>query len=397
MNVRKMLCYLLLTLCIVFIPQLQVFAEDNVTLYIVKDDNTALRPAPAKSSGVIETLNADTIIACTGTVTNSYGNVWMKTLSGNYIYSERLKECPLKQNGIYSFRNLDTQLYLNLDIDYLPQICDHTRLTLFEYDSNSPQTQLFRIRYISDYQALILAIDNSESFAMNVTYNNIVGSRAEVYHSALNIEPWIIRSPNKYNYTFTLASNNAMLLTAQGNMQNVIIDTEKNSMQTWFLQAAIVDTSNNFIAQTTPPDLNSFYYTRPTNNFLFRNGNCTWYCYGRAMHILGYRPNFTDHAKYFWNYRDSHLYYGYSETVPREGSVVVWDGNSYGNEYGHVAIVEKVNPDGSILISESAYDGCTNGSYFMTREYSSVDALKTIPDPDGYPMPLLGFIYLLPE
>ena len=114
MNVRKMLCYLLLTLCIVFIPQLQVFAEDNVTLYIVKDDNTALRPAPAKSSGVIETLNADTIIACTGTVTNSYGNVWMKTLSGNYIYSERLKECPLKQNGIYSFRNLDTQLYINL-------------------------------------------------------------------------------------------------------------------------------------------------------------------------------------------------------------------------------------------------------------------------------------------
>lgn len=41
-HLQKMLCYLLLTLCIVFFPQLQVFAKDNVTLYVVKDDNIAV-------------------------------------------------------------------------------------------------------------------------------------------------------------------------------------------------------------------------------------------------------------------------------------------------------------------------------------------------------------------
>lgn len=156
-----------------------------------------------------------------------------------------------------------------------------------------------------------------------MTHNHIPGSKAEEYHSSLNIEPWIIHSPNIYNYTFTLASNKSMRLTTQSSMENIIIDTAKDSLQTWFLQTANVDTSNLFTATTTPPSLTSFYYLPPTNRFPFNNGNCTWWAYGRANEILNYKPDFNGNAEDFWNYRNSYLYYGYSETVLKSGSVVV--------------------------------------------------------------------------
>lgn len=390
---KSLIIYVLLAFLIALFPQLNLSAETNIVLYKVQDDNTALRPEPYKDSGIVESLCADTIVACTETVTNDFGNIWMKTLSGNYIYSERLTECPLRQDGIYSFKNLDSQLYLNLDINHIQQISNHTRLTSFKYDPSSLKTQLFRIHFVSDYQALILAVDNSNSYAINVTYNNIAGSRAEVYHTSLNVEPWIIHSPSKYNYEFSLASNNTMFLTAQGDMQNIVINTAKDCLQLWYLQAANVDTSISFTPNRNAPDLNSFYYSPPTNCFPFKNGNCCWYVYGRANEILGYKPDFNGNAKSFWDYRNSPLYYGYSETTPKRGSVAVWSNINF----GHVAIVEEIYPDGSILVSESSYGGYNDGSYFKTRLYSSIDNMKTIYDADNNPLSLLGFIYLLPE
>lgn len=63
---------------------------------------------------------------------------------------------------------------------------------------------------------------------------------------------------------------------------------------------------------------------------------------------------------------DARLWYGYTQDgfirgqTPRLGAVICWDSTI--GEQGHVAIVEEIYSDGSILTSNSAY----NGTYFFT-------------------------------
>ena len=77
------------------------------------------------------------------------------------------------------------------------------------------------------------------------------------------------------------------------------------------------------------------------------NGNCTAYCWGRACEYYGkdvanQLPT-CDAGGWFarWN--------GNKGQTPKAGSIAVWD--------GHVAFVERVNDDGTILISQSSYVG----------------------------------------
>lgn len=70
-----------------------------------------------------------------------------------------------------------------------------------------------------------------------------------------------------------------------------------------------------------------------------------------------------------------------SGKVPKLGAVAVWKGKTS----GHVATVEEIHADGSILCAESSY----NGKIFQTREYP-----KTFKR-TGYTF--LGFIYLKTE
>ncbi|HHU6749896.1 TPA: glucosaminidase domain-containing protein [Staphylococcus pseudintermedius] len=86
-------------------------------------------------------------------------------------------------------------------------------------------------------------------------------------------------------------------------------------------------------------------------------GQCTWYVYNRMaqfdIHISGTMGNAAD-----WAY--SALTQGYSvSSKPKVHSAVVFNPNELGADryYGHVAFVEKVNRDGSIVISESNVRG----------------------------------------
>ena len=104
-----------------------------------------------------------------------------------------------------------------------------------------------------------------------------------------------------------------------------------------------------------------FYYS--DNNVSYRSntdlvGQCTWYAVGRANEILSaansdLRLERAPHAKNWYqdNIEQGTSAFSYSPNVeePKVGAIIVWSSN----EFGHVAVVEAVNSDGTIDYSEA--------------------------------------------
>ena len=113
--------------------------------------------------------------------------------------------------------------------------------------------------------------------------------------------------------------------------------------------------------------------------------NCVGFAFGRFMEIMNTTSCklSTNNAENWWgNVGD-----GYERgQTPRVGAVICWRKGQAGNSgdgAGHVAIVEQINSDGSILTSNSAYGG--------TRFYT-----KTLYPPNyvmGSSYAFQGFIY----
>ncbi len=84
--------------------------------------------------------------------------------------------------------------------------------------------------------------------------------------------------------------------------------------------------------------------------------NCVGYAWGRFMEVLGDTPKLSRGNAEDW-YR--HTSDGYKRgKTPKLGAVICWRKGKAGNGSdgaGHVAIVEKINSDGSIVISQSGY------------------------------------------
>lgn len=109
--------------------------------------------------------------------------------------------------------------------------------------------------------------------------------------------------------------------------------------------------------------------------------NCVGYAWGRFMEILSSTPKLSRaNAENWYGTND-----GYERgQEPRLGAVVCWAKGVVGNGAdgaGHVAVVEKVNADGSIVTSNSAYKG--------TRFYTAT--IKKPYNVKGYTFQ--GFIY----
>lgn len=134
-----------------------------------------------------------------------------------------------------------------------------------------------------------------------------------------------------------------------------------------------------FTARTTAPkqDNAKYFSDNPFYQAGYGMPNCTAYAYGRFWEILGSKPELS--------LGDAGEWYGHNDTYKRGqtaklGAVCVWRSTVGGA--GHVAIVEKIYSDGSILISESAWQGF----YFRTTKLESDYTYFT-----GYDF--LGFIY----
>lgn len=84
--------------------------------------------------------------------------------------------------------------------------------------------------------------------------------------------------------------------------------------------------------------------------------NCVGYAWGRWYEIMGKAPNLSrSNAEMWYDTKD-----GYKRgKTPKLGAVICWRKGKVGNSadgVGHVAIVEQIKADGSVVISESGYN-----------------------------------------
>lgn len=117
----------------------------------------------------------------------------------------------------------------------------------------------------------------------------------------------------------------------------------------------------NFVQRTTAPtEADGWYYAdNPFYQYNYGMPNCTCYAWGRFAELLGSAPALSwGNAENWYGHAD-----GYARgKTPRVGAVICWRKGQAGNSddgAGHVAIVEQVNADGSIVTSESGWKSAT--------------------------------------
>ena len=113
-----------------------------------------------------------------------------------------------------------------------------------------------------------------------------------------------------------------------------------------------------FNPRLTAPSSSNKYYNSNMNPFvpagygMFQNnGNCTAYAYGRFMEEANMSSCklSTANAEKWYSKND-----GYKRgQTPKLGAVACWEG--LGSAAGHVAIVEQINSDGTITLSNSGW------------------------------------------
>ena len=126
----------------------------------------------------------------------------------------------------------------------------------------------------------------------------------------------------------------------------------------------------------TAPDSSIPYYSSKLNRY-FQTGtpmpNCVAYAYGRIYEMNGEAPLLTHGSAGDWyGMNKANGYYDYG-SEPKLGAVACWS--------GHVAIVEAINSDKSVTISESHW----GGTYFDVRTYSDMSS--------HYGQTFYGYIY----
>ena len=123
------------------------------------------------------------------------------------------------------------------------------------------------------------------------------------------------------------------------------------------------------------PDLNNYQpsnkenasdfkpFVESTSDSPYPHGQCTWYVYNRMAQFDKQISGTLGDARN-WNNRAENKGYTVTSTPEKYNAVVFEAGQQNADPiYGHVAFVEKVNSDGSIVISESNVEGLGVISY----------------------------------
>ena len=156
-----------------------------------------------------------------------------------------------------------------------------------------------------------------------------------------------------------------------------------------FRMASLLNTGVGFTRRTTAPEYgNVYYYNGAYNPFAYNQnliGECTWYVWGRAYEILGHRPNISrGHAKDFYTYNLNSGAYPYGNE-PKLGAIACFAPNNHAYWTGHVAIVEAVGGDGSVILSE--YNFVSRHAFSANRYLNPTEARTWVQ----------GYIYLRPD
>ena len=137
---------------------------------------------------------------------------------------------------------------------------------------------------------------------------------------------------------------------------------------------------------SAPASTNKYYYNSDYNVFQkygYGLPNCTAYAYGRAYEILGKEPKLSwNGAGQWYDYNRSNGYYKYGST-PKVGAIACW---CYSGG-GHVAVIEKIDSNGNMTLSNSEWGGRT---FYLTY------ANKNDSNPGGNSWwTFQGYIYLI--
>lgn len=156
-----------------------------------------------------------------------------------------------------------------------------------------------------------------------------------------------------------------------------------------FRMASLLNTGGGFTRRTTAPEYgNVYYYNGAYNPFAYYPnliGECTWYVWGRAYEILGHRPNISNrYAKDFYAYNVNSGAYPYGNE-PKLGAIACFAPNNHAYETGHVAIVEAVGGDGSVILSE--YNFVSRHVFSANRYLNPTEARTWVQ----------GYIYIRPD
>ena len=156
-----------------------------------------------------------------------------------------------------------------------------------------------------------------------------------------------------------------------------------------FRMASLLNTGVGFTRRTTAPEYgNVYYYNGAYNPFAYNQnliGECTWYVWGRAYEILGHRPNISrGHAKDFYTYNLNSGAYPYGNE-PKLGAIACFAPHNHADWTGHVAIVEAVGGDGSVILSE--YNFVSRHAFSANRYLNPTEARTWVQ----------GYIYLRPD
>ncbi|MBQ9532234.1 MAG: CHAP domain-containing protein [Eubacterium sp.] len=138
--------------------------------------------------------------------------------------------------------------------------------------------------------------------------------------------------------------------------------------------------TNGYEPRLTAPSQSIPYYSSAKNVYAQTGTpmpNCVAYAYGRIYEMNGEAPLITHGSAGDWyGMNKANGYYDYG-SEPKQGAVACWS--------GHVAIVEKINKDGSVTISESHW----GGTYFDVRTYEDMSS--------HYGQQFYGYIYTYNE
>ena len=155
-----------------------------------------------------------------------------------------------------------------------------------------------------------------------------------------------------------------------------------------FRMASLLNTGGGFTRRTTAPEYgNVYYYNGAYNPFIAVGciGECTWYVWGRAYEILGHWPNISKwYAKDFYAYNVNTGAYPYGNE-PKLGAIACFAPNNHARWTGHVAIVEAVGGDGSVILSE--YNFVSRHVFSANRYLNPTEARTWVQ----------GYIYLRPD
>jgi len=97
------------------------------------------------------------------------------------------------------------------------------------------------------------------------------------------------------------------------------------------------------------------------NPFPYKGSNCTWYAHGRMLQLGYCNDALSTMLSNACDWADDAANGAAVKQDPEPGAIAYWDGDAdFGGAFGHlghVAVVEEVRDNGSILVSDSSSSG----------------------------------------